>query len=155
MSDQKILIVDYDKKNLDELTELFSSHKFEVIIATDGQIAYEKFKAEKPSLVILEAMLPKLHGFDLTQKISRETKGSVPVIIITGLYRGAQYRNEALRSFGAADYFEKPYDKEKLLDSVMKLLREDVDLEIELPDPDSVISRLAEEVRKRTAEIEE
>jgi DNA-binding response OmpR family regulator len=155
MSEKKILLVDYDRKNLDALTELFSSHKFEIIIAMDGQIAYEKFKTEKPNLVILEAMLPKLHGFDLTQKISGESKGSVPVIIITGLYRGSQYRNEALRSFGASDYFEKPYDKEKLLDSAVSLLQEDMDIETGLPDPDSVIRLLAKEVNKGISETGE
>lgn len=44
--------------------------------------------AEKPDLVVLEAMLPKLHGFDLTQKISRETQGRVPVVLISPFKRG-------------------------------------------------------------------
>jgi DNA-binding response OmpR family regulator len=145
MSDKKILIVDYDAKNLEDMVEIFSSHKLEIITANDGQTAYEKYKSERPNLILLEAMLPKLHGFDLTQKIHKETKGSVPVVIVTGLYKGTQYKNEAMRSFGAADYFEKPFDTEELVKSVMNLLHDEMDIDVELPDPDEVIKLLEEE----------
>jgi DNA-binding response OmpR family regulator len=145
MSDQKILIVDYDAKSLESMTDLFSSYKLEIITAVDGQEAYEKFKSEKPDLVLLEAMLPKLHGFDLTQKIHKETKGRTPIIIVTNLYKGTQYRNEAIRSFGAADYFEKPFDNEKLVKSVLNLLHDEMDIQEELPDPESVLKLLAED----------
>ncbi len=145
MSDKKILIVDYDAKNLEDLVELFSSYKLEIITATDGQMAYEKYKEEKPNLVLLEAMLPKLHGFDLTQKIHKETKGSIPVVIVTGLYKGTQYKNEAMRSFGAADYFEKPVDTDELVKSILNLLHDEMDFDVELPNPDEVIKLLEEE----------
>lgn len=148
MSGKKILIVDYDPKSLSTMSNLFSDLDFLVIKAADGQAAYEKYKAETPDLIILEAMLPKLHGFDLTQKIYAETKGAIPIIIVTGLYKGAQYRNEALRSFGAADYFEKPYVNEELVSAVMKLLHDEVDITDDLPDPDSVLNTLSEMAKK-------
>jgi len=139
MAGKKVLVVDYDTESLEDLFNLVSGKNMEVIKATDGQKAYEKYQSEKPDLIILEAMLPKLHGFDLTQKIHKETKGGVPIIIVTGLYKGAQYRNEAIRSFGAAAYFEKPYDKEKLLDAINRLLHDEVNIEDDLPEPEAVI----------------
>jgi len=145
MSDQKILIVDYDAKSLESMVDLFSSYKLEIITAVDGQEAYEKFKSEGPNLILLEAMLPKLHGFDLTQKISKETKGRVPIVIVTGLYKGAQYKNEAIRSFGAADYFEKPFDKEELARAVLNLLSDEIDIQEDLPDPESVLKLLSDD----------
>jgi len=148
MSEKKILIVDYDSKNLEHMTELFTSHQLTIVTANDGQMAYEKYQEEKPDLIILEAMLPKLHGFDLTQKIYKETKGSVPIVIVTGLYKGPQYKNEALRSFGAADYFEKPFDDNQLVGSVMNLLSDEIDIEEELPDPDTVLSYLSQLSKK-------
>ncbi|MEE9500496.1 MAG: response regulator [Candidatus Aminicenantaceae bacterium] len=148
MPEKKILIVDYDTKNLEHITELFTSQKLNIVTANDGQMAYEKYQEEKPDLIILEAMLPKFHGFDLTQKIYSETKGSVPIVIVTGLYKGAQYKNEALRSFGAADYFEKPFDDNQLVSSVMNLLSDEIDIEEELPDPDTVLSYLSQMSRK-------
>lgn len=145
MSDQKILIVDYDPKSLENMTDLFCAYKLEIITAADGQEAYEKYKSEKPNLILLEAMLPKLHGFDLTQKIYKETKGKIPIVIVTGLYKGTQYKNEAIRSFGAADYFEKPFDNEKLVKSVLNLLHDEMDIQEDLPDPESVLKLLSDD----------
>jgi DNA-binding response OmpR family regulator len=142
MTDKKILIVDYDAASLATLAGMIEPYKFQVVKAADGQAAYEKFIEEKPDLVILEAILPKIHGFDLTKRISEETHGRVPVIIVTGLYRGPQYRMEALSTFGAADYFEKPVDGEKLLRSVMTLLSEEDEIEEDLPDAEQVIKAL-------------
>lgn len=145
MSDQKILIVDYDAKSLESMTDLFSGYKLEILTAADGVEAYEKYKSEKPNLILLEAMLPKLHGFDLTQKIYKETKGRIPIVIVTGLYKGTQYRNEAIRSFGAAEYFEKPFDNEKLVKSVLNLLHDELDIQEDLPDPESVLKLLSDD----------
>ncbi len=155
MAGKKILIVDYDTKSIESLSKLFEAHKIDVMTAMDGVDAYEKFKADEPDLVLLEAMLPRLHGFDLAQKIYQDTKGRVPVIIVTAVYKGHQYRNEALRTFGAADYFEKPYDQDKLVNRVLSLIgeREEVEEDMSeipgLPDPDSVIETLTEMLKKK------
>jgi len=152
MPEKKILLVDYETQNLDYLEKLFEPHKFRIIKATDGLSAYDKFVSEKPNMIILEAMLPKCHGFDLTKKISQETKGKIPIIIITGLYRGPQYKKEALNYLGASDYFEKPVDKDKLIESVLNLLNKEGDIEEELPDPDSVIQNLSQRIKTQPKE---
>ena len=155
MAEKKILIVDFDIKSLESLAELFENHNIQIVKARDGAAAYEKFQSEKPDLVILEAMLPKLHGFDLTQKIVKESKGSVPVIIVTGVYKGHQYRNEAMRNFGASGYFEKPLDTKKLLNDVLSHIQDNSEVEEEIPElPDlpeakSVIEGLAERLKKK------
>jgi DNA-binding response OmpR family regulator len=155
MAEKKILIVDFDIKSLESLAELFENHNIQIVKARDGATAYEKFQSEKPDVVILEAMLPKLHGFDLTQKIVKESKGSVPVIIVTGVYKGHQYRNEAMRNFGASGYFEKPLDTKKLLNDVLSRIQDDSEVEEEIPElPDlpeakSVIEGLAERLKKK------
>lgn len=150
MAGKKILIVDYDSQSLDSLVQAFSTSKHDLITATDGLSAYEKFQSEKPDLVILEAILPKLHGFELTQKITQESGGSTPVVIVTGLYRGPQYRNEALSVFGASAYFEKPFDRNQLLTTVNDLLREETDLGLELPKTEVVIEYLSRKLKKRS-----
>jgi DNA-binding response OmpR family regulator len=155
MAGKKILIVDYDTKSIESLSKLFEAYKIEIMTAMDGVDAYEKFKADEPDLVLLEAMLPKLHGFDLAQKIYQDTRGRVPVIIVTAVYKGQQYRNEALRTFGVSDYFEKPYDQDKLVNRVLSLIgeREEVEEDISeitgLPGPDSVIETLTEMLKKK------
>ncbi len=152
MIDKKILIVDYDNASLELLSGIFEAYRFQIVRAADGQAAYEKFKEEKPDLVILEAILPKIHGFDLTKRISEETHGRVPDIIVTGLYRGPQYRMEALSTFGAADYLEKPVDKEKLLRSVMNLLHEEEEIEEDLPSSDQVVDALSRRINTQVPE---
>ncbi len=139
---KKILIVDIDQDAREAIGQLFKPYRFQIITAADGQEAYDKFKEEQPDLVILEAILPKIHGFELTERITAETKGRIPVVIVTGAYRGPQYRNEALTSFGASDYFEKPFDKEKFVNSVLNLLKEESEIWIDLPTPDEVASFL-------------
>jgi len=149
MAEKKILIVDYDTQSLESLAQLFRFHKFQILKATDGNSAYEKFKSEKPDLVILEAILPKLHGFDLAKKINQETKGKIPIIIVTGLYRGPQYRHEALTSLGASDYFEKPFDKQKLVTSALNLLNEEPEIQEKLPDSKSIMESLSRRIKSR------
>jgi len=144
MKAKKILIVDYDQKSLDSLAGLFSPYDLEIIRAADGKSAYELYRSEDPDLILMEAMLPKLHGFDLAKKIYEETKGTVPIIVVTGLYKGTKYKNEALRTFGVAEYFEKPYDGEKLVGAVMNLLHEEIDLERDLPSVEKVVALLSE-----------
>jgi len=92
-------------------------------------------------------MLPKLHGFDLAKKISNESKGKVPVIIVTGLYRGPVYRNEALNYLGASEYFEKPYNEAKLVESALNLLKEEEEIQEELPDSEAILEGLSKKFK--------
>jgi len=143
MTEKKILVVDYDAKTLDVMVKLMKANKFRVVTAADGQAGYDAFVAEKPDLVVLEAMLPKMHGFDLTRKISHETQGRVPVVLVTGLYKGPQYRQEAMSGLGAAEYFEKPIDPEAFLAVIKRLLHDEDDIDEELPDSNAVIEALS------------
>jgi DNA-binding response OmpR family regulator len=151
MAEKKVLIVDYDTQSLDALVRLIKAQKIQVVTATDGQAGYEKFRAEKPDLVILEAILPKVHGFDLTKKIATESGGQTPVIIVTGLYKGPQYRHEAIATYGAADYFEKPVDPDRFVDAVRQLVRDEEDIEEPLPDPNAVLENLAQRARDKAS----
>ena len=147
MAEKKILVVDYNATSLSHMVKLLKTNRFRVVTATDGQAGYDAFVAEKPDLVVLEAMLPKLHGFDLTQKISRETQGRVPVILVTGLYRGPQYRQEAVSGLGAAEYFEKPLDSGAFIAAIKRLLHDEDDFDEELPDSNAVIEALSKRGR--------
>lgn len=112
---KKVLVVDFDPDYLKLLAQWLSREGFQVITATDGLSGLEKFKKERPDLVVLEAMLPRLHGFELCSKITTDGEPRTPVIITTNVYKDAAYRTEAMRNFGAAAYFEKPPDRAKFL----------------------------------------
>ncbi len=144
MAEKKILIVDYEKRSIEALKTIFLPFNLQIITAFDGQSAYEKFFKEKPDLVLLEPMLPKLHGFELVKKIREESEGETPIIIVTALYKGSQYKNEAIKSLGVAEYFEKPYDDEALLNAVLNIIHDEVPIEEDLPNPEDIIKTLAE-----------
>jgi DNA-binding response OmpR family regulator len=143
MPEKKVLIVDYDKKSIENLGRLFSSHDLEVVTATDGESAFQKYQVENPDLILLEPMLPKLHGFDLVKKIRKESGSKIAIVIITALYKSPQYRNEALNTLGVAEYLDKPCNEEQLLNTVLSLVHgETGEIEEDLPDSDSVIKTL-------------
>jgi hypothetical protein len=70
------------------------------------------------------------------------------VIIVTGLYRGPQYKHEALTSFGAAAYFEKPFNNDHLLQTALDLLKEKSDFGVDLPSAAEVVRFLSDRLEK-------
>lgn len=151
MPTKKVLVVDYDGPSLDSISKLLKNHKFQVVGANDGETGYSRFRSERPDLVILEAMLPKMHGFDLARRIGSESEGRVPIIVVSGLYKGAKVRQEALGPAGAAAFFEKPLDPAELLTAVRNLTEDEDGLEEALPDADAVLAALDARSRKRPA----
>ena len=122
MRNEKILVVEFEENSLNTLLQTLNTEGFQVVTAKDGHEGLLMFESEKPDLVILEPMLLKLHGFDLCRKISKDSKKNTPVIITTGFYKGEHYKSEAIDTFGAAAFFEKPYKDEDLLLTIHELL---------------------------------
>jgi len=133
---KKILVIDYDQKNTSRLSAFLSSHGFEVITANDGQTGWDLYKQAGPDLVLLEPMLSKIHGFELCQKIKSASLGRTPVIITTAIYKDIIYKTEALKTYGAFQYYEKPVDDDKLLSEITRALK--------IEEPDEVKDTLSE-----------
>lgn len=119
---KKILVIDYDQGALASLQGILIKEGYQVVTAGDGQAGWDKFNKESPDLVLMEAMLPKVHGFELCQRITSERNSLAPVFIMTGVYKDRVYRTEALRTYGASEYFEKPLKMAELLASIEAVL---------------------------------
>ena len=119
---KKILVIDYDQSSLASLQGILVREGFQVVTAGDGQAGWDKFNKESPDLVLMEAMLPKVHGFELCQKITSLRNSRTPVFIMTGVYKDRVHRTEALRTYGAAEYFEKPLKMAGLLTAIEGVL---------------------------------
>jgi len=119
---KKILVIDYDQSSLASLQGILVREGFQVVTAGDGQAGWDKFNKESPDLVLMEAMLPKVHGFELCQRITSERNSLAPVFIMTGVYKDRVYRTEALRTYGASEYFEKPLKMAEVLASIEAVL---------------------------------
>lgn len=122
MRNEKILVVEFEENSLNTLLEILETEGFQVVTAKDGHEGLLMFESENPDLVILEPMLLKLHGFDLCRKISKDSNKKIPVIITTGFYKGEHYKSEAMETFGASAFFEKPYENEALMTTIHELL---------------------------------
>lgn len=122
MRNEKILVVEFEENSLNLLLETLQTEGFQVVTAKDGHEGLLMFESENPDLVILEPMLLKLHGFDLCRKISKDSDKKTPVIITTGFYKGEHYKSEAIETFGASAFFEKPYKDEDLMTTIHELL---------------------------------
>src|SRR4030042_1419019 len=122
MAKKKILVIDYDQSTLATLSGVLAKEGYAVVTAGDGQAGWDKYNKESPDLVLMEAMLPKVPGFELCQRITSERNSQTPVFIMTGVYKDRVYRTEALRTYGAAEYFEKPLKMAELLTSVEAVL---------------------------------
>jgi TonB family protein len=122
MRNEKILVVEFEESSLNLLLQTLQTEGFQVVTAKDGHEGLLMFESENPDLVILEPMLLKLHGFDLCRKISKDSNKKTPVIITTGFYKGEHYKSEAIETFGASAFFEKPYDSKDLVTTIHELL---------------------------------
>ena len=110
----RILVVD-DEPEICELTSLFlGSHGYLTASAVDAPAALREFVRFQPNLVLLDAMLPGMHGFDLCVKLKREHP-RLPVVMMSAAYRGWRFAEDARESLGADDYLEKPFHLEELL----------------------------------------
>jgi DNA-binding response OmpR family regulator len=119
----KILIIDYEPRGIKQLNDPLESAGYEIRIAKDGLSGIETFKQEKPDLVLIEAMLPKRHGFEVCQELKRTDHGRhTPVVIVTSVYKGRKYRSQAFHQYGCDEYLEKPVAPDKLLAIVKGLL---------------------------------
>lgn len=140
MSKKKILLIDFDQEFLKFLSGALADEGFAVVTATDGLSGFEKFSETHPDLIIMEAMLPKFHGFELCSRITSHPTKKAPVIIVTGIYKDSVYKTEALRSLGASAFFEKPLNLEELLNKVYELIGK--------PEVKKVSASLDEELNK-------
>jgi TonB family protein len=122
MKDRKILIVDFDEDSLAALSNLVNEEGYQAVTASDGLSAYEKYKSDDFDLVLLEPMLPKLHGFELCKKITQDPFKKTPIIVVTGIYREPSCKMEALQVYGASAHFTKPWNKDDLRAKMLQLL---------------------------------
>jgi len=128
MTQRKVLLIDYEPRSIEDTRRPLVEAGYQVEVAHDGVSGLEAFHRFHPDLVLVEAMLPKKHGFDVCREIKESDVGrDTPVVITTGVYRGRKYRNQALRNFGCDEYLEKPFTDDALLDACNRFIHDEVE----------------------------
>ena len=119
VQNEKILVAD-DEINIRRILETrLSIRGYKVFLAADGEEAITMFKKERPNLVILDLMLPKIDGYGVCRELRKESK--VPIIMLTAL-GGISDRVTGLE-LGADDYVIKPFSPKELEARIRSVLR--------------------------------
>jgi DNA-binding response OmpR family regulator len=120
---RRVLVVD-DEPAIRLLAQRALEYRgYAVDTAADGLEALDKVRQWRPDLVLLDAMLPKLHGFEVARRIrSDAATRSLPVVIMSAVYRGWRFAQDARESCGAQDYIEKPFRVDDLLRRIEAVL---------------------------------
>lgn len=111
-----VLVVDDEEEILTLVSKALEKRGYRVEQARRGQEALQRVNALMPDLVLLDANLPEIHGFDICRKIKSNRRfARTPVIMMTAVYRGWRFAHDIRESFGADDYLEKPFRLDDLL----------------------------------------
>ena len=115
----KILVAD-DDLNICELLRLYLEKEgFEVVMAHDGEEAVARFESEKPSLILLDIMMPKLDGWQVCRQIRQ--KSDCPIIMLSA--KGETFDKVLGLELGADDYVVKPFDTKEIVARIKAVLR--------------------------------
>jgi len=120
----KILIVDDEahlRMLIQQALEDLEDEGVELLTATNGEEALETIQAEKPRLVFLDVMMPKINGFDVCNAV-KHTMGLKEVYIILLTAKGQEYDRQKGQEVGADLYLTKPFDPDALLAKAREVL---------------------------------
>lgn len=123
MSDApKILIVDDDERNVRLIESILRANKYDVITAYDGEEALKIVNEKAPDLLLLDAMMPKVNGYEVCMRLKRRPETQlIPIIMVTAL-TSLEDKVQALE-IGADDFLAKPINRLELLAKMRSVLR--------------------------------
>jgi len=122
--DPKILIVDdeaYIRLLIEQTLEDLEDQGVELLTAENGQEALKIIRAEEPSLVFLDVMMPKMNGFDVCNAVKNEL-GLRDTYVVLLTAKGQEYDRQKGEQVGANLYITKPFDPDELLDKAVEVL---------------------------------
>lgn len=122
MANENILIIEDDKMLVNNLAEKLRAEGYNVSIAMDGEEGWDKVRAEKPNLLVLDIMLPGLDGLSLCRMVRNE-KSINNTLIIMLTARGTEVDKIVGLESGADDYMVKPFGLGEFLARVRAVLR--------------------------------
>jgi len=121
MTQKKVLVIDDNPVVVRMNESLLKSAGYDVITALDGEEGFRKACEEKPAVILLDLILPKMHGFELCQRLKQDPQtAQVPVIIVTGTGLDEIVQREP--EIGADGFLAKPYSLEQLEGAINKAL---------------------------------
>lgn len=117
MSRGKVLVVDDEEYIQHILNFSFGAEGYEVITAADGEEAVSIARSEKPDIIVLDIMMPKMDGYEACKQIKADPQTQdIPVILLTA--KGREVDRKLGAEAGADDYVVKPFSPGRLIERV-------------------------------------
>ena len=120
----KILIVDDEahiRLLIEQTLEELEDEGVEILTAGNGEDALELIEAEKPNLIFLDVMMPKMNGFDVCHRVKTEL-GMQNVCLVMLTAKGQEFDKQKGEEAGADLYMTKPFDPDELLEKAKQVL---------------------------------
>jgi DNA-binding response OmpR family regulator len=106
-----ILAVDDDEAILKLMEQLLQSRRYRVLTAKTGREALARVREVMPDLVVLDGMLPEVHGFEICRQLkTSERFRHIPVLMVSAVHIGWRFAADVKEKYGADDYLEKPFE---------------------------------------------
>jgi len=122
MDKKRILIVEDEPEMVNMLRMRLESLGYEILVAMDGQEGLKKARTEKPDLIILDLMLPKMDGYKICGLLKADQKHMhIPIIILTA--RAQDEDRDMGLELGADAYIIKPFEPKNLVSTIKKLIK--------------------------------
>lgn len=117
----RILLVDDELPILKVVGKRLEIEGFAVSVAMDGQEAVRKAQAERPDVILLDLMMPKMNGFEACTLLKRDpATRHIPIVILSAKTQEEDERRAL--ACGADAYFKKPFNAPALMEGIRKLL---------------------------------
>ena len=122
MSRGKVLVVDDEEYIQHILNFSFGAEGYEVVTAADGEEGIRKARSEKPDIIVLDIMMPKMDGYEACKRLKADphTK-NIPVILLTA--KGREVDRKLGSQAGADDYVVKPFSPGRLIERVEGMMK--------------------------------
>ncbi len=134
-----VLIVDDEDEIRKLLRRVLESRGYRVREADRGNTALKLVKEEPPDVMILDAMLPEVHGFDIARRIKgSERYGKIPIIMVSAVYRGWRFAEDLKASYGVDAFIEKPFKIADVVNAVEKSLEQKKDTGAETAEAEKI-----------------
>ncbi len=122
MASHKILVIDDSGVIRMRVKEMLPPGNFEVLEAKDGIEGLNKIHQERPNLIMLDFLLPKMSGWEVFQQIQNNTElQKIPLVLMSG--RKEEVAEKITEPFEHFAFIEKPFDKKQLVDAIKEAMR--------------------------------
>lgn len=122
-AEQHVLIIEDDRVTALVISEYLSAHGYRTSVASTGKEGVEMFEEDRPDLVLCDALLPRVNGFDACTAMRNTTFGGVvPIVMMSAYYRSHRQAMDQIPDLDVDGFLVKPFDLDILLDRVAALL---------------------------------